>query len=333
MTISRVCARLGLFAGLAAVAPACETTLSGEEGNFTFSYAADDDPLDTGKPLAAGAKLQLRVAQAGTNRTVEVTQATSDDASVMKVHSFSGNRVIVQGVADGGARLDVRGNVSNGTEQADHITLQVREAKKLVLSHACATGETAAYPVDVDAAVVYELQLASGQPVVGYGYWPVTLAPEDGLALDQTSTSQQFMVFRTGTTPGDVTMTSTIDDAALTLRLVELSAIDGAAFHRISTRQVKVDGTSVVNVVPTVGDLAVCGALTQVAVTNDSPEVCDVTPTGTAPESEDTPTNSFGWVTVKGKEVGTCAFTISWPDANAQASGSLSIDVVEATTP
>lgn len=59
----------------------CESTITGNEGNFQFSYPADDRVLDFNKPIAIGARLDVSVRTAG-DRTA-VTLSAADRKSVV----------------------------------------------------------------------------------------------------------------------------------------------------------------------------------------------------------------------------------------------------------
>ncbi len=71
----------------------CSSLTTGNEGNLTFAYIADEDLLDFNKPIAVGALLDLRVTEVGSQRAVEITSVTSGDTSVLEVVSFEGATV------------------------------------------------------------------------------------------------------------------------------------------------------------------------------------------------------------------------------------------------
>ena len=64
---------------------ACVSKTTGNEGNFEFSYPADDRVGDFNKPIAVGAFLDLEVRDVGDRSPVALDSASFVDPSVFKL--------------------------------------------------------------------------------------------------------------------------------------------------------------------------------------------------------------------------------------------------------
>jgi len=304
------------LAALALTALGCRSKITGNEGNFDFSYVADDDVRNFNKPIAVGAKLDLKVAETGTNRTVTLEAATSSAEGVLKVKSFQGDTVVLEGAGSGSALVSVTGTVPSGTSKSDSVNMLSRVPEVLKLFHTCTTASEARYLVNQDIIVGYDLEMSNGQPVIGYGYWPVTYTPAAGVTQNVTTKDQQFLRLKTAATKQTVTLASTIDATTKTLVLVEPADVDGADFSDPNTVQhTLVGATSYFNFVVSVGGQPVCQAYLDNSATSTAPTVCDVAKVA-APDSQTGPKNEFGWVKVTGKAAGTCTFDVTWTQVN-----------------
>lgn len=312
-----------LFGGLSLVAAAaivtnCQSKTTGNEGNLQFSYWADDDIRDFNKPIAVGAMLELIVEEAGTGKNVSLTDARSEDPSILEVVSFSGNRVILRGTGGGSAEISVTATVPNGNSVTDSVNMLARVPEVVEIKHTCTDADTAYYLAGTDIVVAYEFKMSNGQNVIGYGYHPVDVTPADALTLDQTSKDQIWWHYRTTNESGvEVKLNSQLDDSEATLITVTEGDIDGAKNY--STHKTLVDTTSFYYILPTVGDVPVCQAQTAFTVETATPEVCEVTSNATDQPGEDAPKNEWGWVKVKGLTVGNCEFTITHTNADGGA--------------
>jgi len=313
-----------LVAALAVAALAasgCRSKITGNEGNLDFSYVADDDVRNFNKPIAVGAKLDLKVAETGTGKQVQLTSATSDSENVLKVVSFQGDTVVLQGTGSGSALISVEATVPDGSTKPDEVNMLSRVPEVLKLWHTCTESATEAkYLVNQDVFVPYDMEMKNGQAVIGYGYWPVSYSPMDGVTQNVTTTDQQFLHLHTAATKQQVTIASTIDSKTLTMTLVEEGDIDGAALNTgggaaVATRQ----GTAgYYHVLASAGGVPVCQAFTDENAVSTSPSNCTVS-TVAPPDSVSGPKNEYGWVKVQGLAQGDCTFDVTFTKANAGA--------------
>ncbi|MBN1337661.1 MAG: hypothetical protein JXB39_17040 [Deltaproteobacteria bacterium] len=301
-----------LFAFL--VLGACQSRLTGNEGNLLFSYVSDDDVADFNKPVAVNARLDLLVWEVGSNRPVTVDGASFDDPAVLDVIGFSGQTVTVQGVGDGNALLSVEATTEDDDALTDSVNLLARTPEVHRLAHTCASGDTAAYLVQNHVYVPYDFEMTNGQSVIGYGWYPVT-AQEGAVTLDEADSGPQFMAFDVGSATASETLVSDVDASFLHLEIVEPSAIDGVQ-EPIAwvLEDIDVGDVNPFYVRPVVGGLAVCQADTDKTVASDTPKICDVRDRSDGVQGDTT--HEYGWFEIEGVSEGTCLYTVTFPAGN-----------------
>ncbi len=316
-----------------ALAAACQSRLTGNEGNLEFLYPADDNIADFNKPIAVGARLDLRARAVGTLLPVAVKSASSDDANVLQVVSTSGDSLTVEGVSAGGALISVEATKANGEAVSDSVNMLARVPEVLKMRHFCTVDPTARYLVGQDVLVPFDMERTNGQPVIGYGYHPITITPAAGLTLDTATKDQAHFRLKTAATKQTVTMASTIDSRQIQLELVEQGDIDGALLAE-PVGMARVGHSVFFLVRPSVAGKVVCQARADVEVTTKTPDVCTVGALQTA-RTNDSPTTTWGWVEVKGKAVGKCNFEVKYllGAAGAGSATDLTVDVAELVTP
>lgn len=299
---------------------ACTSRITGNEGNFEFSYVADDRITDFNKPIAVGAKLDLEVRDVGQRRPVELLAAAYDDPSVLEVLSFDGNSITVQGVGAGTALLEVEGTTANGETLTDSVNMLSAVPEVLNLWHTCDYSlDSAAYLAGQKVWVPFDMERSNGQPVIGYGYYPVDLSSEAG-ALNVDEGIGSHMVVDT-VSAGALVLSSQIDDTTLTMQVIDAAQIDGVQEPIAGVvEDIDVGDTNLFFVRPMFGELIVCQADLTKQVVSDTPDICAVEDRDSKEASEDsTAENSeyeTGWFAVEGLAEGACQFTITYPDAN-----------------
>ncbi|MCA9489269.1 MAG: hypothetical protein KC621_05085 [Myxococcales bacterium] len=299
---------------------ACESTITGNEGNFQFSYPADDRVLDFNKPIAIGAKLDLQVRDAGDRTPITLTGATTGDESVLVVDSFEGDMLTISAVGDGNTTVDVKGTTQAGLEQTDSVNMLARTPEVHILRHTCDyDSNSAAYLAGQQVYVPFEFTMADTQPVIGYGYYPVTPSDPNVLSLDATFQGSQYMRFDTLTT-GSITLDSDITDTRLTMEVVEAGAIDGVQDPiAFVGEDIDVGDVNPFYVRPKVGTNVVCQAITGLQVASDTPDICDVRPATNLSGAQTDTGNEPGWFEVEGVAEGTCTYTVTFTAGAAGA--------------
>ncbi|MEL6546614.1 MAG: hypothetical protein AAFQ82_18450 [Myxococcota bacterium] len=303
------------------VSVGCTSTQTGNEGNFDFTYFTDDNFRNFNKPIAVGAFLDLFVDQTGTGRDVSLSSATTDDPMVLNVVEVSGQRFRVEATGVGTSRIFVEGTVSGVTE-TDSVDMRTAIPERLRLSHTCTTSDTGTYLADSNILIGYELELLSGEAVIGFGEYPVAEIPA-GLTIDMGADNQTFIPMRTGFA-GSYDLDSTIDAERLFVQVVEPSSIDGVTLQLGGLQSTFVNDTDFYYVLPTVGGAPVCQADIQYSVSTSTPTVCSV--------QENDPTdreNEFGWFQVTGVSTGTCVVDVTYPGSSMMLNpvGSVNITI------
>lgn len=285
---------------------ACESKTTGKSGELEFRYNADDDLANFNKPIAVGAKLDLRVYDAGTsNKLASVSSASSADENVLKVGKIEGNRVTIEAVGDGSAELSFQTDVGD-----DAIDMMARVPEVLKTSHLCLdNGEVEGYYIqNQEVFIPFDLELKDGQSVIGYGYYPVKFDNAD-VSVDASKSLQDFMVVKIGAVDGKVVMSSDVDETKLSLNVVKEAAINGA---KLDSDNAFVGEAKFMTVLPTIDNKPICQAKSEFTIEVTSPDLCEVKKLQDDSELFKG-TRQYGWIEVKGKVIGDCKFNVTYP--------------------
>jgi len=297
------------------VLPGCRSELTGNLGNFVFSYAADDDLNNFNKPVAVGAKLDVQVHEVGAaRREVDLSAAAFDGDTVLTVATFSGNEITVEGVGDGSALLEVEGTTVSGESLPDEVNMLARVPEVLKLRHTCDAGAAANYFTDQRIWLGFDMEMDNGQPVIGYGYYPATSSDPAALGLEVAAGTQAHMAFQTGgTAAAGVTLTSDIDDTQLTFDIVTKAMVDGVREPTVITvEDIDVGDKGSGYVLPTVGGTPVCQANITKTVVSDTPTLCSITES--EPPTDGDNSREYGWFEIEGLAEGECLYTVTYPE-------------------
>lgn len=320
-----------MLGAMLAMGAGCDASITGEQGNLEFRYMTDDGVSDFNKAIAVGAKLDLRVYKAGTgaSRDVTIKEAVSESSDTLAVSNTSGNAFTVEGVAAGTARLSVKATDQSGVTLDDSVTMRAAVPEVLKLKHLCGGDDQARrlYMAGKPAYVMFDMELSDGQPVVGYGYYPVKATPEAAFTVKTDSRDQQFLQVTMGAEAGEAEITSTIDAAKLPLTIVTEGQIDGAKLD--SADAVGVGKTALLTFSPTVGGEGVCQAQITYEVTSSTPEICTVKAITSEDVDEEVQAllRKYSWFEVSGVAVGDCKLSLTMPNAAAGAGHTAELSV------
>lgn len=304
-----------------ALTVACESRTTGNEGNFVFSYDADDDVRNFNKPIAVGASLDLEVRSVGDGEPpVELSAAApaEEDAEFLEVTAFAGHEITVKGLAEGEPLLEVTGTDTEGEELSDSVNLLVRIPEVLKLRHTCDNdANSAAYLVNRRAWLPFDLEMENEQPVIGYGYYPATSSDPEALTISTADSNQTHIALDMGNTAGSYTVDSDIDDTSLTFNVVTEGQIDGIAEPTaFVVEDIDVGDTNSFYVVPMVANDKLCQSSITKEVTSDTPNICTV---DELLQGEDDDLYEGGWFTVTGVAEGECRYTVTYAGGNGGA--------------
>jgi hypothetical protein len=305
--------RLALVATALLSSLACESTVTGNEGNFQFSYPADDRVLDFNKPIAIGARLDVVVRDAGDRSEIPLTDATTADSSILDVESFEGNSFTLLATGDGNVEVSVKGLNAAGSELTDSVNMLARTPEVHTLHHTCAPDSpTAAYLVGQAVYVPFEFTMANEQPVIGYGYYPVTPST-DAMVFDATFQGNQYMRFNLENV-GSVSLNSDITDTRLDLEIIDIASITGIEEPTgFVVEDIDVGDTNLFYVRPMAGANVVCQSLAPIQYSADTPDICNVVAATNVSGLETATGNEGGWFNVTGVAAGTCSYTVTYP--------------------
>jgi len=323
----RTAAQLAAVLTTVALSTACTSTVTGNEGNFRFSYVADEAFLDFNKPIAVGASLDVSVTAVGDDAPVVLSDARVADDTVLSATLAGGNVVTVTGLADGNTELEVKGAAAGQEDLSDSVNLRARVPDIHKLWHTCQNfngvdasdyaylaGQPVYIPFD------FEVTVASGtEPVIGYGYYPVSSSSPEAV-LDTTHQGSQYMRYELGGA-GDVTLTSDIDGTTLPFKIITPAEIDGALQPiAFVLEDIDVGDRNPFYVLPSAAGRPVCQADITVEVASTSPSLCTVSllADNAAGEASDAG-KEYGWFQIEGLAAGMCTYTVTYPDGNAGA--------------
>lgn len=333
MLFTRTTSLLIVSTALTTLAAGCVSSTTGEEGNLSFRYSSPNDARNFNKPIAVGAKLDVRVYAAGTvepgeDDAAEIVSASAGDSAVFTVSNGGGNTIIVEGVGAGSSELLVTATVA-GEEVSDRVTMMARVPEVLKLTHLCGDPGRAVgfYLVGQEIDLGFGMELSDGQQMIGYGYYPIDVEPTAGATLKTDSRDQTFVKLTTGAEAGQVTLSSRIDATTMTLNLVEEGAINAIALE--APVAVAVDEQEIYTLLPSVQGSPVCQARVAFTVTTTTPDICDVTALSDTEfgQAVDALTRKLNWIQIEGKTVGDCAFDVTLPNASGGAGLTTSLQV------
>lgn len=303
----------------------CQSSLTGNEGNLTFSYTADDQVSDFNKPIGVGASLEIRVVEAGTRNPVTLNSVTSSDPATLKVVSTSGGAFVLRGLAAGEALIEVEAD-NDGDVVTDSVNMLAAVPEVLKLSHSCDAGGTLGvlYSSNSEILVPFDLERANGQAVIGYGLFPLEISGD--ASLDRESTDQANLHIHLGAA-GSVEIASVIDGSRLSLDVIDDAAIDGAALTPLDGLQILMfEGeTRFAHVSPMAGEKRVCQSTAVMTAVSTTPEICAASAT---PNLDDTDSlNESLWLKIEAKAFGTCQIDVTFPDGADGAGATSSLEV------
>lgn len=186
----------------------------GERGELIFEYFADIDRGDFDKPIIVDGYLELYVYDVDEEEPVEIRDAKSLDEKVARVDDEVDNAFVVQGLAAGRARFEVRARDEAGQTRTDVIAFRVAAPKSVEFeaSRAVATsgeiidweyleGSTQKLEVTPDARVQipWERRAANGDGLIGFGVFPIDIEPDGAATIhDRLTDGDTVTLFMPG---------------------------------------------------------------------------------------------------------------------------------------
>jgi hypothetical protein len=326
---------LTLIVSTSLLLSSCVSELTGKEGNLTFFYVTDDEPLDFNKPITVNGRLELGVRDAAERdrSPIELTSAESSDPSVLEVVSFTDDTLTLQGNGDGSAEISVEAQFANtGETKPDAIDMRAATPDRVELWHECRPKSEAMgiYQKGTDFRVPFDLKLDDDNDVIGYGYYPVDFSPAGLMTLDEEQQSQTWLFINGADTAGSGMISSQLDSSSLDVELVAIADFDG--IERASDRKIRLNEDPSILHRPTVASVPVCQSKADFSVGNLTPDICDARRATNVEDVADTFYTGTGWVRIEPRERGECRYEVNYPDANGGqgVTETLSVDIIDA---
>src|SRR5699024_4403028 len=129
--------------------------------------------------------------------------------------------IVLEGIAPGAADLEITAKDKAGNVLVDKMFLHVAKPTVHKIEHACTEDREAVYVKGERVDIYHGLATSDGRPVIGYAYAPVRTEPASALELIAQPQASPVYSFRARTANPSVSLRSTVDDSALSLRVVD----------------------------------------------------------------------------------------------------------------
>jgi hypothetical protein len=310
--------RLGsvLVAALCASVSGCYSKATGYNGKFTFAYASGVEIENFVKPIAPGAKLDVVAFANGTENELVITGATSSRPGVVKVESVGEHTVVLKGGEPGVADLEITARDRAGNVLVDKMFLHVAKPTVHPLEHACTEGREAVYVTGERVDIFHGLATSDGRPVIGYGYVPVRIEPENALELRGQPQGSSAYMYHARKASSRVSIRSTVDGVdggVLSLRVVDRGELKEATLG-CSTDDCKMtEGRAqYVSARVRMGDTPVCSQNALTKARSLTPEICSVS--AKLEDDDGTDSNREQLAVVTGLKFGVCKYEVTLPE-------------------
>lgn len=290
----------------------CYSKATGYNGKFTFAYAAGLQFENFGKPIAPGARLDLEAFANGSEDNLVITAATSSRPGVIAIGKVSSHHIVLIASEPGVADIEVTARDGAGNTLVDTMFLHVEKPTVHGLEHACTKEREAAYVVGEDVHVFHGLATRDRRPVIGYAYAPVRVAPQAALELIPQTQGVDAYTFRVRTANPKVSIRSTVDDSALSLRLVNRGELKDATLDCPNDCRTFEGQSRYVVAHVTLGEMPVCNQNTLTKARSLTPEICSVT--AKLEDEGEANENREQLAVLKGLKFGICTYEVTLPE-------------------
>lgn len=299
-----------LLGGLGAMVSGCYSKATAYDGKFTLAYATAVQYENFVKPIAPGAKLDVVVFANGTVKKLRVQKAKSSRPNVLSVESVTDEKVVLKGVAPGVSELEVTAADAEGNALVDKMFFHVAKPAKHSLEHSCTEDPDAAYVKGEDIDILHNLSTSDDRAVVGYEYAPVKSEPAGALELVAQPQAWAFYRFKSSSARARVTLRSSIDNKALTMRIVDRADLKEGVLY--SSDRMLEGRTDYVVAHVTLGSTALCSQNALTKAKSLTPDICTVS--ANLDEEPDKDSNREQLATVKALKFGECRYQVILPE-------------------
>jgi hypothetical protein len=303
-----------LLVALSALLSGCYSKATGYHGKFTFAYAASVEFENFVKPIAPGAKLEVLAFANGTENDLVITAAKSLRPSVFTVESVGERSVVIKGVEPGVADLEIVARDAAGNTLVDRMFLHVAKPAVHGLEHGCTEDKEAVYVAGETLNIFHRLATSDGRPVIGSGYAPLRIDPEAALELIDQPQAAGYYTFRARHPSPTLSIRSTVDDGALTLRVVDRAELKEAAIECGDDCRTLEGGGRYIFARVRLGETAVCSQTALTKARSLTPETCSVTANLDEDDDDASDSNRAQRAILRGLKFGICDFEMTLPE-------------------
>ncbi len=304
----------GLFA------TGCGVELEGEEGELSFRYLGTD--LVSGASsgtLATGARIDVELRTPGSDQSLPVREAVSEDSEVLEVLEVLERRFTLSAVAAGEARITAEALGADDEVISDSVSIAVADVDSVRLGVRC---PDPVFVTDSRAQFSYRMYDASGSKLTGYGRFDVAVEPDTGGSVNEGIDQIEVLEIHTGSEAGSYELQSTVDDETFAFELVAPGDILFADIRDDDAEEVEhsvaVGSEAAVALFHLeTGDATVCGPATAaIDLSVDSPEIC---------EAEYRFVGDLHLLFVNGLSEGSCEVELQIPDTDISETFSVEV--------
>jgi len=156
---------------------ACDTTMTGSQGNLQLSYTHGGLFEQVSQPVAAGLQADTVIRNAATDTEITIAQANSNNTEVIDVLSIEEGRMDLVANAAGQATL----SVTSDTGLQDEFTVDVREISTVTFGKPTFSGNSDDFVIATSASIWIPRTLMDegGESLTGYGIELPTSVPAE----------------------------------------------------------------------------------------------------------------------------------------------------------
>lgn len=309
--LSRIFAAV-LLAALGTTVSGCYSKATGYQGKFTFAYASGIEFENFVKPVAPGAKLDVVAFANGTEDKLVITSATSSRPGVLAVEKVNERNLVLKAGEPGVADLEITARDPAGNTLVDKMFFHVAKPTVHALEHGCTESREAVYVQGERAFVYHHLATSDGRPVIGYAYAPVRVEPEGALELVPQPQGASAYTFRARTKSPRITVRSTVDDSAVSLRVVERGELKDATLDCGGDCRVLEGESQYVVARVRLGETPVCSQNALTKARSLTPEICTVT--AKLDDDDGEGTNREQLAIINALKFGLCKYEVTLPE-------------------
>jgi hypothetical protein len=325
--LSRAFPALGALALvlLGATASGCYSKATAYEGKFTFAYASGLEFDNFVKPIAPGAKLDVVAFANGTEDKLVITAAKSSKPNVLAVDKVNDKTLVLKAGEPGIVDLEVTARDAAGNTLVDKMFFHVAKPTVHALEHACTDGRDAVYVKGERVDIRHRLATSDGRLVIGYAYTPIRVEPQNALDLMAAPQGANTYFFRARAKTERVSIKSTVDDSAVSMRIVERGELKDASLDCGGDCRLLEGEEHYVVARVRFGASPVCSQNALTKARSLTPEICAVTAKLDGDDERDENANArddasndgsnrYQLASITGKKLGMCKYEVTLPE-------------------